>query len=202
MEDLLETKPSMAVLVVAPGCPAELVQELLGSGVLPRQDQIDVLLPASDLRAYGQFLDHPGPAGAVRFLPSPSRRFFSPWHLHWLWENLRPSGHNLLLLADSPYQAPLTALLVLMVLALSGKEILLLFATPEAVIDLTGEGFSERWLTQELNVQILVKELGRVFWFLQPLNILYFLMFGGLIVRKKLGEFLAACKDKARLRNA
>jgi hypothetical protein len=194
--------PLKAVLVVAPGCPADLVQELLGSGVLPRHDQIDVLLPATDLRAYGQFMDHPGPAGAVRFLPSPSRRFFSPWHLYWLWENLRPSGHNLLLVADSPYQAPLTAILVLTVLALSGKEILLLFATPEAVIDLTGEGFSERWLTRELNIRVLVKELGRLFWFLQPLNILYFLMFGGLIVRKKLREFLSPSPEKSRLGDA
>jgi hypothetical protein len=200
--DILETTPSKAVLVVAPGCPPALLQELLGAGVLPRHQQIDVLLPSKDPRAFGQLLENPDPAWRARFLPSPGRHFFSPRHLYWLWENLRPSGHNLLLVADSPYQDPVTAILVLLVLALSGKEIILLFATPEAVIDLSGEGFSERWLSRELNIRVLVKELGRLFWFLQPLNVLYFLMFGGLIVRKKLGEFLDSSKEKSRLRRA
>jgi hypothetical protein len=183
---------SKLVLVIAPGCPANQIQELLGAGVLPRQTHFEVLLPPGDTRPYEQLMaeqHHPVPAG---FLPSPGRHFFSPRHLYWLWENLWPSNRNMLLVADSPYQNPATAVLVLAVLALSGKEIMLLFATPEAVIDLTGQGFSERWLTQELNVRVLVKELGRVFWFLKPSYVLYFLMFWGLILRKKLKDYLAS----------
>jgi len=198
----LETNLSKAVLVVSPGCSAALVQELLGAGVLPRQTQFEVLLPSRDTEPFAQLMADPGLSSSARFLPSPSRHFFSSGHLYWLWENLWPSEHNLLLVADSPYQDPVTAVLVLSVLALSGKEIILLFATPEAVIDLTGEGFSERWLTQELNIRVLVKELGRFVWFLKPLNILYFMMFGGLIVRKMLSDYLASYAEKSRLKSA
>ena len=87
---------------------------------------------------------------------------------------------------------------MLSVLALSGKAITLLFATPEAVIDLTGEGYSGRWLTQELNIKVLVNELGRLFWFFKPLYMLYVLMFGGLIVRKTVTDYLASFQEKPR----
>jgi hypothetical protein len=183
---------SKSVIVVAPGCQAQLIQELLGAGVLPRQTHFDVLLPPGDTRPYDQLLADQGHLMPARFLGSPSRQFFSLRHLYWLWENLWPAKSNMLLVADSPYQDPTTAVLVLLVLALSGKEVMLLFATPEAVIDLTGQGFSGRWLTRELNIRVLVKELGRLFWFLKPLYIMYFLMFGGLIVRKRLSEYLAS----------
>ena len=201
-KDFLGTNFSKTVLVVAPGCPAELVQELLGAGVLPRHTDLDVLLPSGASGPYDQLIDNRSHAGSIRLWPSPSRHFFSPRHLSWLRENLWPSAQNFLLVADSPYQDPLTAVLVLLVLALSGKEIMLLFATPEAVIDLTGQGFSERWLTRELNIRILVQELGRLFWFLKPLNILYFLMFGGLVVRKMLADYLASPQVKSRLKSA
>ena len=187
-----------ALLVAAPACPAELIEELLGAGVLPRDTDFEVLLPSADMQPYAQLSDRTF-ARKVTFLPSPSRYFFSPRHLYWLWEKLWPSPNNFLLVVDSPYQDPVSALIVLSVLALSGKEITLLFATPEAVIDLTGEGFSERWLSRELNIRVLVKELGRLFWFLKPVYILYFLMFGGLIAKEKLAEFLASSSATAPL---
>ena len=189
-----------SVLVAAPGCPAKLLKELLGAGVLPRQTHFDVLLPPGDAGSPKEFTASPDPSRPASLLPSPARHFFSPRHLYWLWENLWPSSSNLLLVVDSPYQNPATAVLVLSVLALSGKEITLFFATPEAVIDLTGEGFSERWLKQELNIRVLVKELGRLVWFLKPLYVMYFLMFGGLIVRKMLSEYLASFSGKSGLR--
>jgi hypothetical protein len=193
---------SKSVIVVAPGCPATLVQELLEAGVLPPRTHFDVLLPPGDSRPYDQLMAGQSHFLSARFLPSPSRHFFSPGHLYWLWENLWPSPSNMLLVAASPYQNPATAVLVLLVLALAGQEIKLLFATPEAVIDLTGQGFSGRWLTQELNIRVLVKELGRVFWFLKPMYVLYFLMFGGLIVRKMLSDYFASWSEKSRLKSA
>jgi hypothetical protein len=191
---------SKAVIVVAPGCPAELIQELLGAGVLPRQTNVKVLLPSGDTRQYDQLMTELSSTGSAKVLPSPSRYFFSLSHLYWLWENLWPSENNLLLVVKSPYQDSVTALIVLSVMALSGKDIVLLFANPETVIDLTGQSFSERWLSRELNIRVLIKELGRFFWFLRPMNILYFLMFGGLIARKTLSEYLAFLSKRSRLK--
>jgi hypothetical protein len=191
-----------AVIVVAPGCPDQQVQELLGAGVLPGETQFDVLLPPGATGPQAEPPASPGPARPARYLPSPSRQFFSARHLYWLRENLWPSPKNLLLVAASPYQNPFTAVLVLTVLALSGKEITLLFATPEAVIDPTGQVFSGRWLTQELNVRVLLREMGRLVWFLKPVYVLYFLMFGGLVARKTLSEYLASISGKPRLKSA
>ncbi len=189
---------SKCVVTVAPGCTAELVRELLGAGILPAQAPIDVLLPTSDPQPYAGLINEAVLAGTTRILPSPGKSFFSPHHLYWLWETLRPSENNMLLVADSPYQDPLTAVIVLSVLALSGKAITLLFATPEAIIDLTGEGYSGRWLIQELNIKVLVNELGRLFCFFKPLYMLYVLMFGGLIVRKTVSDYLTSFPEKPR----
>ena len=43
---------SKCVVTVAPNCPAELVRELLGAGILPAQAPVDVLLPTSDPQPY------------------------------------------------------------------------------------------------------------------------------------------------------
>ena len=189
---------SKCVVAVAPNCPAELVRELLGAGVLPAQAPVDVLLPTGDPQPYAGLINDAALAGTTRILPSPGKSFFSPHHLYWLWETLRSSENNLLLVAESPYQDPLTAVIVLAVLALSGKAITLLFATPEAIIDLTGEGYSGRWLAQELNIKVLVNELGRLFWFFKPLYMLYVLMFGGLIVKKTVSDYLTSFPGKTR----
>jgi hypothetical protein len=186
------------VVAVAPGCSAELVLELLGAGVLPGPGPVDVLLPNGGTGLPDLLLKKAALPQTTRILASPGKYFFSPHHLYWLWENLWTSTDNLLLVADSPYQDPLTALIVLTVLALSGKSITLLFATPEAMIDLTGEGFSGRWLTQELDVKVLVSELGRLFWFFKPLYILYFFMFGGLIAKKTAADFFSSRRVKSR----
>jgi hypothetical protein len=191
-----------AIIVIAPGVPSKLIQELLGTGFLPGDTHFTVLLPPGKAGSYEELASFPEPARPASFLASPGGRFFSPRHLYWLWENLWTSPKNLLLVADSPYQNPATAVLVLSVLTLSGKEITLLFATPETVIDLTGQGFPERWLTRELNIRVLVKELGRLFWFLKPSYVMYFLMFGGLVVRKMLAEYLASFSGKSRLKRA
>jgi SAM-dependent methyltransferase len=166
----LEMNLAKSVLVVAPRCPATLIQELLGGGVLPPQTHFDVLLPPGDLRPYGKLMADQNQTLTARFLPPPSRHFFSPRHLYWLWKSLRSAQGTLLLVADSPYQNRAAALLVLTVLALAGKGIVLLFANPEGDTDLAGQGSSERWLSRELNLRILVKELARLIGSLKLCN--------------------------------
>jgi len=177
-----------SVLVVTPGCPAELIQELLGARLLPSHADVAVLLPPGDSRPYDHLIENRDSGRKVHFVSSPGRRFFSPRRLRWLKHHLWPVQNTYLLITQSPYSHPPTALIALSVLALSGKTITLLFATPEAVIDMSGRSFSERWIVQDLNAKILVRESYRIFWFLNPWNILYFFMFGGMVLRQMLAE--------------
>ncbi len=186
-------------MVVAPKCPAELIRELLGAGFLPRQTKLEVLLPSRNTELYDQLLDEQPQFESARLLPSPGRGFFSFRHLYWLWKKVRVSENTLVLVADSPHQDPITALTALTVLALAGKTVTLLFATPEAFVDLSGQNFSERWLARELNFRVLLRELKRLFWV--PLYVLYFLMFGGLVVRKKVIDYFASLSEKSRQKN-
>jgi hypothetical protein len=187
---------SESIIVVAPGSTAELIQELMSARILPSHTNFVVLLPPGKTQQYDHFVAKKGSLGRNQFLPSPAQRFFSIRHLNWLWANLRSSKSNMLLIVESPFQDPITAIICLTVLTLSGKTITLLYATPEAVIDFHGQGFSERWLSQKLNLKILAGEFSRIFWFLNPWNILYFLMFGGLIMRQWLSEYLTSIPQK------
>jgi hypothetical protein len=187
---------SEAVIVVAAKCPAELIRELLGAGFLPRQTKFEVLLPPENSGLYEQLLNEQPHSESAWILPSPGGSFFSPGHLNWLWQKVRVAENIMVLVADSPHQDPVTALTALSVLAMAGKTVTLLFATPEAMIDVSGQSFSERWLARELNTRVLLKEVGQLFW--APL---YFLMFGGLVVRKKLSEYFASLSEKSRLKN-
>jgi hypothetical protein len=194
---------SKSVIVVASGCPAELIQELLSGRILPSHRDVAVLLPPEEKKRYDHLLDSQRSFRRAQFFPSPGQRSFSMRHLNWLRANLRSSGNTYLLIPKSPFQDTIIALISLTVLMFSGKTITLLLATPEAVIDLNGQGFSERWISQELNLKILAREFSRICWFLNPWNILYFLMFGGLILRQSLLTFVQSlvkkgCENKKR----
>jgi hypothetical protein len=138
----------------------------------------------------------PGFSGGAQIFPSPGWGFFSMGHLNWLRVNLRSAGNIYLLIPKSPLQDAATALISLAVLMLSARTITLLLATPEAVIDLDGQGFSERWLFQDINCKILAGKFSRICWFLSPWNILYFLMFSGLILRQSLVTFVQSLTKK------
>ncbi len=193
----METNSAKSVVVVASGCPAGLVRELLGGRILPPKENIVVLLPPEDNKRYGNLLEKQGSFHRAQFFPSPGRGFFSLNHLAWLRAHLRSCGNTYLLISKSPYQDKIIALISLTVLMFAGKTITLLFATPEAIIDLNGQGFSDRWISQELNLKILASEFSRIFWFLNPWNILYFLMLGGLVLRQSLSTFVLSLTRKA-----
>ena len=179
---------SKSVMVVAPGCPPELIEELLQARILPPLDQVIVLLPPGNPRQYDRMAGESSFSGRTQFLPSPAKKFFSLRHLKWVKKNLETSANAYVLITELPSQDPSTALVSLTVLMLSGKTVTLLFATPEAVIDLHGQGFSERWLARPLNLKTLAGELSKTLWFLNPWNVLYFLMFFGLILRQRLSD--------------
>ncbi len=182
----MDQNSAKAIIVVAPECPAVLVQELFQARILPEQVPFEVLLPPEKSWQHEQFPDRETFPERVRFVPSPARRFFSAGHLKWLKGRLKSSKNINLLICKSPFQDLSTALISLLILFLSGQNITLLFATPEAAIDLNGQGFSDKWITQQLNSAILVQALPRAFSFLTPWHLMYFLMFWGLIVRQRL----------------
>ena len=188
---------SKLAVVVASGCPAKLIQELLSGRLLPSHPEVTVFLPPEGKKSYDNLLDQQNSFKRARFLPSPGQRFFSINHLNWLRTNLRSFDSTYLLIPKTPFQDTTIALIALTVLMLFGKTITLLFATPGAVIDLNGKGFSERWISQDLNLKILTSEFSRIFWFLNPWNMLYFLMFGGLILRQWLLTSLQSLTKKA-----
>jgi hypothetical protein len=195
----MKTKTSNSVIVVAPECPAELIPELLSAGILPSDTDCLVLLPPSNRREYDHLVDQSRSFDRTQFLASPGQGFFSTTHLKWLQDHLRSSGNIKLLIFKSPYKDLKTTLLSLLVMFMSGKTITLLFATPEAAIDLNGQGFSERWICQDLNLEITLRELHRIFLFLTPWDILYFLMFFGLVIKQSVSKSLSKLLRKGQL---
>jgi hypothetical protein len=198
----MDINSSKSVIVVASGCPAELIQELLTGRILPQQTDLVVLLPPGEQKQYDSLINQQDSSGMAQFLSKSSKSFFSITYLSWLLGNLQSSEDSYVLITKSPYQDPVVALICLTVLMLSGKPITLLFATPQAVIDLDGQGLSERWISQELNLKILVSEFYRIFWFVNPWNILYFFMFGGLILRQFLAKYWPFASQKSFINQA
>ena len=192
----MELNSPKSIVVVASGCSTDLIQELLSGRLLPSPKDAIVLLPPENKKWYGNLIDAQSSFRRAQIFPSPGSRFFSMGHLNWLRANLQSSGNIYLLTPRSPFQDTTTALISLTVLMFSARTITMLMATPEAVIDLDGQGFSERWISQDLNLKILAGEFSRIFWFLNPWNILYFLMFSGLILRQSLLTFVQSLTKK------
>jgi hypothetical protein len=187
----LKISPSKSTIVVAPGCKVGVIKELLEARILPPHGEVDILLPPESSDCYNFFTDRNTPADRVRFLSSPARNFFSMSHLKWLLGNVRSCDDNKLLVSQSPYKDFKTALASILILFLSGRTITLLFSTPEAMITTDGQDFSDKWISQELNLAILAKEFNRILWFLLPMFLLYLFMFWSLIAKKRLGRAIS-----------
>ncbi len=184
----MEPKSAAGLVVVAPGCAAELVRELFTARVLPAQMPFEVLLPPEKSWQYDELRNGTGFAGKAWFSPSPGRRFWGAGHIKWLRGRLKSASQVNLLICQSPFKDPVTALICLMVWYLSGRTITLLFATPGAVINVDGQGFPDKWIVQDLNREIFFWSLPRITWFSNSWNILYFLMFAGLIAKQVLHQ--------------
>jgi hypothetical protein len=202
---------SKAALVVAPGYPPELIQELLGARILPPSADLAVLLPPEKTRQYDQFIEKQNFYG-VRFLRSPGRRFFSTPHLKWLHDILRSSDHNLVLISHTLDRDLTGALVVLVVLLLSGQTVTHLRQAPAddddhrkpAVVS-KDRGGSVKWTAKEFNQKILARELLRRITFGPPghlwelWEILYLLMFAGLIAKQFLAKYLSSLLKSRRI---
>lgn len=202
---------STSVIVVVPGYPAELLQELLNSRVLSHHKDHDILLPPEKTPRYDHFLAEKK-FFRVRFFPSPGRRFFSTPHLGWLRAKLRSSENTLVLITKSPYHDPAIAIICLLVWLLSGTPVTLLRANqkavnvpPEAVKDPHRQALTDKWLSLDLNLKNLWDDiywhLHRRFYPKDPWNrweILVLVMFAALIIRGNLANFFSSLLNKLR----
>ena len=180
-------------IVVAPGCPAGLIEELLDTDILPSKRELNILLPPENSHHYDHLTDRNNLSGRVRLWSSPAQSFFSRSHLKWLQSNMRSCESNNLLIYNSPYQDQKTALTaILMLFLLSSRSITLLFATPGAIIKTNGQGFSDKWISQEFNFKIIANEFNKILFFLLPMFIFYLFLFWGLITRRRLAKFVSS----------
>lgn len=201
---------SKAALVVAPGYPPELLQELLEARLLPSSTDLAVLLPPAKRGPYNKLMEKKHFSG-VRFLPSPGRRFFSLPHLKWLRANLRASKNNMVVVANSLDRDLTSALVAFVALLLSGKSVAhFRHAQASATenekpgLDSTTQSLSGRWISKEFNPKVLAREiLVRVTvappgqpW--KRHEILYFLMFTGLIIKHKVLKNVFSLSHKLR----
>lgn len=203
---------SRAAIVVPPGYPPEPIQELLKARLLLTSSaDLVVLLPPEQAGRYAQGIQKNAFFG-VRFLPSPGRKFFSTIHLRWLKNILRSSDHNLVLVSQSLDRDLTGALVVVVVLLLSGKTVTHLrnspaddndHRTPGAVSKDQDE--REQWISNEFNQKILAKEILRRITFGPPdrlwewWEILYLVMFVGLIAKQFLAKYFSILLKNRRI---
>lgn len=178
-------RSSKILIIVTPGVTSGSMQEILHGLVLPTSNNIEVLLPPESSLKYDNLTARERDLGKVRFFASPARRFFSGRHLGWLREKLQSSEKVMLVIRQSPWEDLSIAMACLLIMLLSGKTITLVRTiTPahEPLIDLAGQNSRERVISKKLNLRALGKQYTQIFptiW-----EILYFLMFLGLVVKK------------------
>ncbi len=167
---LLEMKPSPAVLVVAPGCPADLIQQILAAGFPGDRTPVKVLLPPENRPHYEALAEE-----GAQILSSPARKFFSLRHFRWLRANLRSSGKIVLLLANSPYRDLKSFMASLVTLLEANKNIILLRNEQTAISRKTQLGIDQKncslagnLLITEMNFKFLAQELASLAWSSYP----------------------------------
>ena len=166
----MEMIPSRSVVVVGPGCSADLLQGFLETRLLPARTEAEVLLaPAM-----------PPPGGNLRdrglvFRASPARSFLSTLHLKWLQAHLRSSDNIMVLLPASPYRDPASALVCVLFLWWARQSITLLRTiqgTGEDVLEAnrlgSGPDSAKEWLRTELNPEFLYQQIRDLAWASYP----------------------------------
>ncbi len=191
----MKSHSSKSVIVVPPGYPKGLIQELMETDILPGEKNFfEILLPPGSSPHYDLLSDRKSSFSNVEFISSPARSFFSFRHFKWLRDRLQSSEGAIVLIQESPYRDPTSAIISLLIMMLSDKTITLLRCNseivqtgPELIIVQNDRDFAERWILRQLNLKISIKELQKsfidTFW-----NTLYFLLFWGLIIRKYLSN--------------
>jgi SAM-dependent methyltransferase len=168
---------SSSILVVTPGCPAGLIQELLEDCALSVPAILEALLPPGTSSEYANLMDKEISCGGSKFFPSPARRFFSSAHLKWLREHLSSSANIIVLVSTSPSHDPTLIMAVILVMMAAGKTITLMRpidkvsgATIEPGLDLDNQALTSPWIMKELHADFhsLSRELGDLIWFFYP----------------------------------
>jgi SAM-dependent methyltransferase len=172
----LEMNSSKAIIIVAPGCPAGLIQELLEDALLSAHTALTVLLPPGNRAAYANLADRQTLSGGARFVPSPARKFFSIRHFAWIRENLPSSQQIFMLVPQSPSRDLSLALASPLMMMLSGGTITLLRPLTakdiaeqlELGLEPGDQDLTARWIKKKLNLDLLLREIGNLAWHSYP----------------------------------
>ncbi len=167
--------PSKAVLLVTPGCPAGVVQDLLEDIRWPAGTSFKVLLPPGEPPADVNLANRGASSPGVKVARSPAGSFFSTRNLKWLRENLRTAENLVVLVPVSPYHNPFLAVTSLLLLALAGRTITLVRPAgegegdhPEAPLVFTDGAAAGRWVIKKLDTNVLLSEIGNLAWSAYP----------------------------------
>lgn len=184
---------SKNVLVLPPGIPVESIQEFVQTIIPADLKTLELLLPPEQSTGYECLTSRKNASGQVKWVASPARNFFSIHHLKWLRRHLRSSAKILLFLRKSPYDDLAGAVLILLIMLISGRAITIIRAAtsePQTVIDVGGGKPPLRWVHKELNLAALGKEYKEIFPTLW--EILYFFMFLFLAVKTVVSDKLSS----------
>jgi len=182
-------------MVVAPGFPAGLIQELLADRYLPVPTNLEVLLPPGNSAPRNGLSAKEIPEGTL-VVSAPGGSFFSSRHLQWLRGKLRPFKKVFLLIPQSPYQDASSALVTLLIFLMSGKAITILRpndavadAQAKAAINWQRRDAAGKWRVTELNRAVLIKEVRHFVWSKYPEPIKNLIK----SVQLELGYYLGSC---------
>jgi SAM-dependent methyltransferase len=167
---------SRSIVVVAPGCPAGLINEFLATQCPPDQANLEVLLPPHCQPTGPAVAGRAMPSGRLQFSVSPALSFFSTAHLKWLREKLRTAGTIMMLIPGPLYHDSMNALASLLVWALAGQTVTLqrlarddeeeAAPAPTALPD--GQDRPRQWISFELNGKVVCREFRQLVWGYYP----------------------------------
>jgi SAM-dependent methyltransferase len=167
---------SRLIMVVAPGCPAGLIQEFVAGQLLPDQSNLEVLLPPGSQPPSPAVAGGPRPSGPLQFSISPARSFFSSAHLKWLREKLRTAGKIMMLIPGPLYHDSMSVLASLLVWALAGQTLTLQRvarddekeAAPAPTALPHGQDRPRQWVSFEINGKVVCREFRQLVWACYP----------------------------------
>ncbi len=195
----METAAAKNILVLAPGLPPGSVRDLWDTPLLPRQPDLEVLLPPEPSARYDHLVDGKTFAGHITVIPSPARSFFSTGHLKWLGGKMQSADNILILLQKSPYEDLAGALAAVLVMLVSGRTITLLrpsILEHQPLVNGKGKDTTPKWLAKELDFKALGQEYTALFPNLWEL--VYFFMFWSLALKQLVSDkiFSASCRQE------
>lgn len=175
---------SRSVIVVAPGCPAGLLQEFLEARILPDQASVEVLLPPDGQPTGPAAAGRSCLSGSLKFSVPPAPSYFSSASLKWLREKLRTAAKVMMLIPGPLYNDSRNARIALLMWVLAGQTITMLRAArpdeevvPGTVLIPGGQDSPRQWISFEFDRKVVSREFRQIIWSYYPSRLQQFFTF-------------------------